>query len=63
MKRKTVNLNTFKKVENFLKSLKEPVYKTFLERKLQIDYYSMNYILKNIDKELLKKIKEKKCIN
>lgn len=58
--RKTVNFKTFKKVENFLTQLKEPIYKTNLARELNIDFYSLDYILKNISKELLKKVKEKK---
>lgn len=45
IKRKDVNMSTFKRVKDFLKKQKKPVYKTELV-KLGINNDSLNFVLK-----------------
>lgn len=57
MKRKTINLATFKKIEDFLKKQKEPIFKSEIVKQLKVDYNSLNLALESIK---IKKDKEGK---
>jgi len=43
--RKNINLATFKKVEDFLKKQKNPIFKASIVRVIGVDYNSLNLIL------------------
>lgn len=59
-KRNDIKVSTLEKIKDFLKKQKEPVFITYLTRKLNVDYYSVKLALKYLDKDLLKKIKYRK---
>ncbi len=56
--RKDIKLKTFKKIEEFLKNLKEPMYKCDIARELKVDYNSLTYAIGLMSKRLLKNVKE-----
>ena len=59
MIRKNINLATFKKIEDFLKKQKEPIFKSELARQLKVDYDSLNFALESMK---IKKDKEGRII-
>ena len=58
--RKGVMFNTFKRVEEFIKNLKTPMCRRDISKRLNVDYNSLKYIIKSLDKNLLKNVKESK---
>ena len=53
--RKDIKRATLKKIEDFLKKQKKPVYKADIVKKINVDYNSLNFALKilsiKIDRE------------
>jgi len=53
--RKDIKRATLKKIEDFLKKQKKPVYKADIVKKIKVDYNSLNFALKmlsiKIDRE------------
>ena len=43
--RKDIKRATLKKIEDFLKKQKKPVYKADIVKKIQVDYNSLNFAL------------------
>lgn len=44
-KRKTIYITTLKKVKNFLKKQKEPMFKSDVARAINVDYNSLDFAL------------------
>ena len=47
--RKTIQIATFKKIEDFLKKQNKPIFRTDIVRKLSVDYISLKYALKMLN--------------
>ena len=46
--RKDIKRATLKKIEDFLKKQKKPVYKANIVKKINVDYNSLNFALKQM---------------
>ncbi len=48
IKRQNINLATFKRVEDFFKKQKEPMFISDIARKIKVDYDSLKYALEKL---------------
>ena len=48
IKRQNINLATFKRVEDFLKKQKEPMFISDIGRAIKVDYDSLKYALEKL---------------
>ena len=68
-KRRSIQMITFKRIEEFLKKQKEPIFKSDIVKILNVDYNSLNIALGMIpitiqeDGRILLKKRVKKCID
>ena len=60
-KRKNINVATLKKVEDFLKKQKKPVFKSDMAREIQVDYNSLNFALKMLSIKIDREGRVKLC--
>ena len=59
--RKDIKRATLKKVEDFLKKQKKPVYKADIVRKTNVDYNSLNFALKMLSIKIDREGRVKLC--
>ena len=60
-KRKNINVATLKKVENFLKKQRKPVFRSEIVKKLSVDYDSLKMVLKMLSIKIDREGRVKLC--
>jgi len=59
--RKDIKRATLKKIEDFLKKQKKPVYKADIVKKINVDYNSLNFALKMLSIKIDREGRVKLC--